>query len=132
MEPLAAPLEDETIAAIAARYAGMEADWQGRPLPFGDPERGRDLAEQGDEHNDIASCASCHEGAGPDGRSPKRADTPRIAGQDGYWIYNWLIMYRDGPVPTSPRAHLMEAAARPLSDDDIADLAAWYARQGDG
>ena len=130
MEPLAAPLGKEAISGIAARFAGMEPTWQGRPLPFGDPERGRELAEQGSEHDDIASCAACHEGAGADGRSPKRADTPRIAGQDGYWIYNWLKMYRDGPVPETPRAHLMQAAAKPLSDDDIADLAAWYASRG--
>jgi len=41
-------------------------------------------------------------------------------------------MYRDGPVPSSPRAHLMEAAAKSLSDEDIADLAAWYATLQDG
>ncbi len=132
MEPLAAPLGDAAISGIAARYAGMSATWQGSPLPFGDPERGRELAAQGSEHDDIPSCASCHEGAGADGLAPKRPDTPRIAGQDGYWIYNWLKMYRDGPVPSSPRAHLMEAAAKPLSDEDIADLAAWYAARQDG
>ena len=132
MEPLAAPLGDAAISGIAARYAGMSATWQGSPLAFGDPERGRELAAQGSEHDDIPSCASCHEGAGADGLAPKRPDTPRIAGQDGYWIYNWLKMYRDGPVPSSPRAHLMEAAAKPLSDEDIADLAAWYAARQDG
>lgn len=130
MEPMAAPLSDETIAGISERYAGMDAAWQGDPLPFGDAARGAEIARRGDEHEDIASCASCHEGGGPDGLSPERADTPRIAGQDGYWIVNWLEMYRDGPVPETPRAHLMQAAAERLSDDNIADLAAYYASLG--
>lgn len=125
MEPLAAPLSDETIAGIAARYAGMQADWQGEALPMGDPARGEELARQGSEHDDIASCLSCH-GDGQEG--PKRADTPRIAGQDGYWLVNWLHMYRDGPVPKTPRAHLMAAAARNLSDTDILDLAAYLSK----
>lgn len=128
MEPLAAPLSPETRAGIAREFAEKTGAWTGRPLSFGDAERGRMLATQGDEHEDIASCASCHEGAGADGLSPKRADTPRIAGQDGYWLVNWLQMYRDGPVPRTPRAHLMQAAARHLTDEDIADLAAYYAR----
>ena len=123
MEPLAAPLGDEAIAAIAARYAGMGGAWQGRALPLGDAERGRTLARQGDEHDDIASCMSCH-------GENRRADTPRINGQDGYWIVNWLHMYRDGPVPVTPRAHLMAAAAGKLSDQDILDLAAWFAQAG--
>lgn len=129
MEPIAMPLSAESRAEIAARYAGMSGAWQGRALPFGDAERGRALAQRGDEHEDIASCASCHEN-GDGGLRPKRADTPRIAGQDGYWLVNWLHLYRDGPVPETPRAHLMQAAARNLSDEDIADLAAYYATLG--
>ncbi|MDO6585253.1 c-type cytochrome [Salipiger sp. 1_MG-2023] len=123
MEPLAAPLSEQTIDALAARYAGMGGTWQAKTLAMGDPARGETLARQGSEHDDIPSCASCH-GANA------RADTPRIAGQDGYWLVNWLHLYRDGPVPQTPRAHLMAAAARPLSDTDILDLAAYYAGGG--
>ncbi|EPX75832.1 c-type cytochrome [Salipiger mucosus] len=125
MEPVAAPLGDEAIGRIAARYAGMDATWRGTPFPLGDAERGEELATQGSEHDDIASCVSCH-GSGAEG--PKRDDTPKIAGQDGYWLVNWLHMYRDGPVPETPRAHLMAAAARTLSDSDIHDLAAYFSR----
>ncbi|KAB2541719.1 cytochrome C [Salipiger aestuarii] len=124
MEPLAAPLGNETIAGVAAHYAEMGGDWQGRALPMGDAARGRTLARQGSEHGDIASCTACH---GAD----RRNDTPRIAGQDGYWIVNWLHMYRDGPIPDTPRAHLMAAAAKALDDEDILDLAAWYAQAPD-
>jgi len=127
MEPIAAPLSDDNRATLAARYAAMPGDWQGRALAMGDAARGEELAQQGSEHDDIASCASCHLGEGADGLSPRRADTPRIAGQEGYWIYNWLLMYRDGPVPETERGHLMEAAARWLDDEDIADLAAYFA-----
>ncbi|WP_425072206.1 c-type cytochrome [Sagittula sp. S175] len=137
MEPLAAGLSEATREAVARDYAGRTAAWEGRVLPLGDPLRGEALAQRGDEHQDLASCASCHEGAGADGLSPRRADTPRIAGQDGYWLVNWLHMYRDAAGeghgsgdaagPKTPRWALMVAAAKPLTDADILDLAAYYA-----
>jgi cytochrome c553 len=120
MEPLAAPLSEETIASIAARYSSMPGSWQGEALPMGDAARGAELAREGDEHEDIPSCAACH-------GEKRRADTPKIAGQDGYWMVNWLHLYRDGPQPDTARGHLMAAAAKPLSDQDILDLAAYYA-----
>lgn len=131
MAPLAAGLDAEARADLARRFARMEGRWSGIAPAIGDATRGAELAQKGDEHEDIASCASCHEGGGPDGLSPRRADTPRIAGQDGYWLVNWLHMYRDGSeegwAPTTPRAHLMSVVAKPLTDADIADLAAYYA-----
>ncbi len=126
MEPLAAPLGSGAIEGLSARYAAMDGDWQAAPFPLGDPARGAEIAQRGSEHEDIASCAACH---GDAGGEPEHPATPRIAGQDGYWLVNWLHLYRDGPVPQTPRAHLMASAAGRLGDQDILDLAAYYARQ---
>ncbi|WP_194098336.1 c-type cytochrome [Marivivens aquimaris] len=126
MQPLAKPLEAIERARVAQGMAAGSTEWNGIPLPFGDAERGGELANRGSEPEDIAACSSCHEGHGENGLYPERGDVPRIAGQHGYFLYNWLMMYRDGPIPTTERAHLMAAAAKPLTDEDIADLAAYY------
>lgn len=78
----------------------------------GDPEQGRALARQ---------CAVCH---GRDGVAV-RANTPDIGGLDVDYIAAQLSDYRAGA-----RVHPeMNIVAGPLSDEQIAHLAAWYAAQ---
>lgn len=125
MEPVAIALSPQTRRALAARYATMAGGLGSGPPGnrSGDAVRGRELARQGDEHAEIPSCVSCH-GAG---HQPPRSDTvPLIAGQDARWLSIWLRLWRDGPLPRTPEAARMAAAARSLSDGDIADLAAFY------
>ncbi len=65
------------------------------------------------------SCAVCH---GVLGLS-SAADTPNLAGQPELYLASQLRAYRGGK-----RQHeVMSVIAKPLSDDDIGDLAAWYA-----
>lgn len=125
MEPVAAALSPRLRAELARRFAGMPPASpvpDGAPPP-GDAARGRTLAERGDEHDEIPSCIACH---GGDGTAPRAPDIPRLAGQDARWIVVWLRMWRDGPIPDTPGAPRMAAAARGLDDDEIADLAAFY------
>jgi cytochrome c553 len=69
----------------------------------------------------AAACAGCH---GPDGNSP--ADMwPKIAGQVSEYIVKQLQDFRDG----RRRNDQMSPQARSLSDQDIRDLAAFYAAQ---
>jgi len=78
----------------------------------GDPEAGRKLSRM---------CAVCH---GKDGVAV-RPHTPNIAGQDEGYLAEQLTHYRTGE-----RVHPeMNVVAGPLSDAQIADLAAWYAAQ---
>lgn len=126
MEPVAAGLSAETRGELARLFAGMAAPWEGRSGDRGDPVRGQSLALNGDEHREVPSCASCHGGNGSEGA----AGAPRISGQDARWIEVWLRMWRDGPIPDTAGAARMAAAARNLSDDQIADLAAFYASAG--
>jgi cytochrome c553 len=75
-----------------------------------DPRSGRHLA---------ASCAACH---GSDGMA---VDTsiPNIAGQHFVYLVQQLTAFKSG-ARVSP---LMTEFARPLSDQQIADIAAYYA-----
>ena len=65
------------------------------------------------------SCAVCH---GPLGVAIA-PDTPNLAGQPERYLSEQLKAYRSGK-----RSHeVMSLMAKPLSDDDIAGLAAWFA-----
>lgn len=64
-------------------------------------------------------CATCH---GPLGMS-QLPNAPHLAGQPAIYLAEQLKNYRSGK-----RAHeVMAVIAKPLTDADIDDLAAWYA-----
>lgn len=68
-----------------------------------------------------AACAACH---GPDGNSTA-PDFPKLAGQNGDYLSNTLKAYK-----TKARTNaIMNGQAAPLTDADIANLAAYYASQ---
>jgi cytochrome c553 len=69
----------------------------------------------------FAPCATCH---GSDGRSTVVAQYPKIAGQSAPYVVNALKAYRDGR-RLGTFASMMAAAAKPLSDTDIENLAAY-------
>lgn len=65
------------------------------------------------------ACAVCH---GPLGIA-SQPDAPHLAGQSAIYLSSQLKAYRSGA-----RLHeVMVVMAKPLSDADIANLAAWYA-----
>ena len=68
-----------------------------------------------------ALCATCH---GPDGNS-ELAINPRIAGQNARYLIKQLQDFKSGARP----GPIMTAMVINLSDEDIADLAAYYAAQ---
>jgi cytochrome c553 len=69
----------------------------------------------------FVQCAACH---GADGRSPVIALYPKIGGQSGPYVVNALKAYRDGR-RQGTYAAIMAAVAKPLTDDDIENLAAY-------
>ncbi len=69
----------------------------------------------------FVQCASCH---GSDGRSTVVAEYPKIGGQSGAYLVNALKAYRDGR-RLGTYAAIMTEVAKPLSDADIANLAAY-------
>lgn len=79
----------------------------------GNPARGLEISQV---------CQSCH---GEDGNLALEDDYPIIAGQHFDYLVRSLRAYRSGE-----RDHaIMSSFARDLTDQDIRDLAAWYARQ---
>jgi len=66
-----------------------------------------------------ATCTACH---GPDGRGTA-PNYPVLAGQHAEYLAHALTQYRSGERKNA----IMAGFATNLSDDDIADLAAWYA-----
>ena len=64
-------------------------------------------------------CAGCHGDAGV----IDTPDVPNLAGQDALYTFKQLADYKEG-LRASP---IMGEAAKPLSEKDMADLAAFYA-----
>ncbi|HXJ82551.1 MAG TPA: c-type cytochrome [Candidatus Methylomirabilis sp.] len=69
----------------------------------------------------AAPCAGCH---GPDGNA-SIPGIPSLAGQPIYFTHWQLIKFRDG----RRKDPQMSPFAKTLTDDDMADLAAYYAAQ---
>ncbi len=91
-------------AAVCAAALGLT------PALAADPAAGRAKA---------AMCQTCH---GIDGIA-KIPDAPNIAGENSIYLQTQIKAFRSGK-----RVHeMMSVIAKQLSDDDIANLAAWYA-----
>jgi cytochrome c553 len=108
---LAALLVMTTIQALAAPSSRVAWTPDVRRLVAGgDAVKGKELAQQ---------CAGCH---GPEGLSPTPA-YPHLAGQIAAYTFKQLHDYKD----SSRQNPVMGALAKALSDQDMADLGAFYA-----
>jgi len=74
----------------------------------------------------FVQCATCH---GADGRSTVVPQYPKIGGQSAPYVVIALKAYRDGR-RQGTYAAMMAAAAKPLSDDEIENLAAYIESLG--
>ena len=76
----------------------------------------------------AAVCAACH---GADGNSLVET-FPRIAGQHGSYLLKQLVEIKQGAESNGEKGRMvaeMMAMVAPLSEQDLADLAAYYASQ---
>ncbi len=89
------------VAALALGLAGG--------AHAGDPEAGKARA---------ATCGACH---GPDGTSPNDL-WPNLKGQKAGYLKKQMTAFRDG-TRVEP---MMTPMAKPLTDEDIDNLAAYY------
>lgn len=67
----------------------------------------------------AAACFACHNING----ISQIPGTPHLAGQERGYLENALRAYRDGETRRNPT---MNAMAKPLSDQDIANIAAYF------
>lgn len=75
-------------------------------------------AEAGARKIETNGCVTCH-GRDGIGTSPL---FPSLAGQPAAYLEQQLLAFRSG----ARRSEVMNVVAQPLSDADIADLAAYY------
>ena len=94
------------LAAVLALLACLAA----APAVAGDAAAGRARAS--------AQCAVCH---GADGMS-QHPEAPNLAGQVEMYLAKALGEFRDG----TRKNEMMSVIAKDLTDDDIANLAAFY------
>ena len=86
------------------------------------------LAQEGkaeDGHKKAAMCIGCHGIPGYQASFPEVYKVPMIGGQNAKYIASALTAYKKG----DRRHPTMRAIAESLSDQDMADLAAYYAAQ---
>jgi cytochrome c553 len=93
-----------SIVCVFAAFASQSA------LAAGDAKAGRQKA---------VKCQACH---GLDGQA-KLPDSPNLAGQNPIYLAKALQDYRSG----ARHNEMMSVVAHLLADQDIADLAAYYA-----
>ena len=75
--------------------------------------------------NKVAMCIGCHGIPGYKATFPEVYQVPKLGGQNAKYLENALHAYKKGD-----RTHpTMDGIAKSLSDQDIADLAAYYAQQ---
>ncbi len=101
----------------AAAHASSSAG-----LPKGDAEAGKALASK--KGSTGQSCVDCH---GAEGNAPIDASYPKLGGQYADYIEHSLQAYRSGDRGGSPTTDLMGGQAKGLTDQQIADLAAYFA-----
>lgn len=78
-----------------------------------------------DAKNKISMCIGCHGIPGYRSSFPEVYHVPKIGGQNAAYIAAALNAYASGA-----RSHpTMDAIAKSLSEQDIADVAAYYANQ---
>jgi cytochrome c553 len=100
---------------LAARRLGsvlfvLSSLWLNAAVAAGDPQAGKEKAR---------ACINCH---GLDGAA-KLPHVPNIGGESATYLEKQLKYFRSG-ARQDPNMDIM---ARDLSDQDIADLVAWYA-----
>jgi cytochrome c553 len=117
MEPVAAELDETQIGQLAEYYGSLA------PAPVATtPEEGAGaaLALQGDPDKGVPPCGTCH-------GASALADYPRLAGQPAPYVAGQLKLWRKGGRAQTPQGKLMAEIARRLSDEQIDDVARYYA-----
>ncbi|MEO5962187.1 MAG: c-type cytochrome [Thermomonas sp.] len=102
--------------AAEAKHASSSAG-----LPKGDIAAGKALAST--KGATGQACVDCH---GAEGNAPIDASYPKLGGQYHDYIEHSLQAYRSGARSGSPTTDLMGGQAKDLSDQQIADLGAYF------
>jgi cytochrome c553 len=119
MTPIAQALDEDTIADVAAYYAGQPMR-NPNPATLGAPDAIVQMVELGDPNRNIPPCAACHrQGAG----GP--IDAPVLSEQRQEYLTSQLKLFASEQRRNDVYGRMRTIAAK-LSDDEINGLAAYY------
>jgi cytochrome c553 len=122
MQPIAAELEQEEIAKVAAYYAGLSQPRRDE-MAGSDPanaEAGRALATRGVPEAGVPPCLGCH------GRQALPT-YPRLAGQQADYMIGQLQVWKRGLNTFTEHAAIMAPIAQRLSQEQIKAVSAYFA-----
>jgi cytochrome c553 len=124
MEPLSAHLGNDDIRSIAEYYSGLPSN-VAAPNASADPgaiERGRRIATDGDPGRLVPACRECH---GPG--VTRNANYPRLTGQYADYIVQQLRLFRSHGRGGTEYLHIMMKVAGQLTEEQMHDVAQYYA-----
>jgi len=119
MSPMAAPLSETDIAAIAEFYSAQK-----RQTGMADPglaEAGERLYRGGNATTGVPACMACH---GPAGAGNPAAGFPALSSQHAAYTRNQLHAYRSSE---RPNGQTMQAIAVRMSESEIEAVASYIA-----
>lgn len=126
MEPVVAELDGHEIESLASFYAQLDlsvAD-ESATSPRTEAQesigRGQAIAETGVSDQNVPSCMDCH---GP----VRKSLYPSLNGQPADFLVSQLKLFRDRHRGGSEQSHLMYPAADNLTDQQMEDVANYYA-----
>lgn len=123
MAGIVAGLTEKDMADVAAWYSQQPPP---APQPGDqDLDSARRIVQQGDSKRMIPACSVCH---GANGRG-EPVDTPALGGQKAAYLEQTLLAYRSG-ARHNDIYRRMRLIVQPLSEEEIKQLAAYYAGLG--
>jgi len=112
-----------SLSANSSETSHVVTQWSSAELrlaldsrPIGDIDRGSDL-------NETLMCSSCHGRKG----LPHTPRWPSVAGQLETYTYKMLVDYKSEARNEDGRASIMTTLAKMMSEQDMSDIAAYYA-----
>jgi cytochrome c553 len=104
---------------VALAVTGLRLADAQSPARKGDPKHGAEIAKQGTTAG-APACEACH---GVNGNPDGSGTFPRLFGLPAYYLAKQISDYRSNARQNA----IMAGVAQALSEDDIADVAAYYA-----
>ena len=116
---MAAELDDDTIAALAAYYAAQKPE-AGARADQAQLSRGREIYQQGISAEGVPACSSCH---GADAHGTQ--DFPRLAGQHEQYVLKQLSSFQSN----MRKVAIMHGVAQNLRAPEMESVAAYLQSQ---
>jgi cytochrome c553 len=123
MKAIAANLDDDSMRAAAAYYAGLAPRPIAPSTETAALARGEAIASRGVPERDIPRCVECH---GPTDR-PKNPTYPRLSGQHGRYLEQQLRLLAERRRGGSTNVRLMHVFVDRLRPEEIRDVTLFYA-----